>query len=275
MQQDNSSFWTDIKTFEERLSKSPDSFCFAKLSEVYLKVGLLDDALRTARQGVSKHPEYIAGQRSLAMACRAKGLNDECLSALKLVTVAMPEDHQAHKLLGLLLADAGDQMAARQAFQTVLEFFPDDVESRAELESLLEPSGDAALYDDQNDGEEIIEDIEILEELDVFEDESDSDLAGQEQTHLAEPTAEVHHDPLSTGTLAELYIKQGFNDKALEIYRSILESDPGNSEVSKRIAELELPERVSADVVSYGTADNALSTFEGWLENIRGVKSCR
>ncbi len=38
MQQDNSSFWTDIKTFEEQLAKSPDSYCFARLSEVYLKV---------------------------------------------------------------------------------------------------------------------------------------------------------------------------------------------------------------------------------------------
>lgn len=49
--QDSASFWTDIKNLEEQLAKSPDSFCFARLSDVYLKVGLVDDALHVARQG--------------------------------------------------------------------------------------------------------------------------------------------------------------------------------------------------------------------------------
>lgn len=317
MQQDNSSFWTDIKTFEEQLAKSPNSFCFARLSDVYLKVGLVDDALHTARQGVAKHPGYLGGQRALAMACHAKGLNDECLTALKHVTVAMPEDHQAQKLLGRLLADSGDKDAARQVFQTVLEFVPDDVESRIGLES-LEFSGDPAPCGNEDD-EEIIEDLELLEELDVFEeDQADSDLiSGQEQLPVAaEPAAEAHHDPLSTGTLAEMYVKQGFIHKALEIYRSIMSDEPGNSAVAARVAELELldaaaskPEPVCDDAFAFepdeaaatgfemdtapldnvfavvpepgaavkpqGVADNALSTLEGWLENIRRVKSCR
>jgi tetratricopeptide (TPR) repeat protein len=287
MQRDNSSFWTDIKTFEEKLAKFPDSYCFARLSEVYLKVGLIDDALHTARQGVAKYPGYLAGQRALAMACHARGLTDECMTALKLLTVALPEDQQAQKLLGRLLADTGDQDSARKAFQAVLEFDPDDVECLVELES-LEVSGGSihpSPYMDEDAEEEIIEDIEILEEVEAeveveVEKEKEVEVEVEEEIEAKaegkpEPEPEQYNDPLSTATLAELYVKQGFTQKALEIYRSILADDPGNSSVSNRIAELDQPDNLHAAVKRQGTADNALLTFEGWLENIRRVKSCR
>ena len=75
MKKKDSSSWSEIKSLDERLAREPDSFCFARLSEVYLKVGLVADALHTARQGVAKHPGYLAGQRALAMACNANGLS--------------------------------------------------------------------------------------------------------------------------------------------------------------------------------------------------------
>lgn len=348
MQQVSSSFWTDIKDLEERLAKSPDSFCFAKLSEVYLKVGLIDDALHVARQGVAKHPVYLAGHRALAMACHAKGLSDECLVALQRVTEAMPEDQESLKLLGRLSSEIGDRSAARQAFLTLLEFNPDDVECRLELESLEHPVT-AALFSstpDEFDDEEIIEDLEMLEELDILEDDDDSGFHFQEAVGgAASPdlSGVPQYDPLSTGTLAELYVSQGFITKALDIYRAILVDDPTNNAVSTRVAELELQavaaeppslacddffedegedegedepllaataaigvlssagalarasqtsgvgevfeqktafltspsERPPSELPTQGSADNALVTLEGWLENIRRIRSCR
>lgn len=272
MQQDNSSFWTDIKAFEEQLAKSPNSFCFARLSEVYLKVGLVDDALHTARQGVTKYPRYLGGQRALAMACHAKGFDDDCIAALKLVTEGMPEDHQSQKLLGRLLAATGDRESARQAFLAAQEFVPDDVECRMELAALevsdesVPPVAAAAVEED----EEIIEDLEVLDEIEIIDEDFD-DLAQhvQEQMPVAKVVAETPHDPLSTFTLAELYVKQGFIPKALEIYRSILLDDPGNSAASNRIEELEtqlliVPEPAQAgDEVSSFEAEDVPETNFG------------
>lgn len=320
MQQDNLSFWTEIKSLEERLAKFPDSFCFAKLSEIYLKVGSVDDALYTARQGVAKHPAYLAGQRALAMACHARGFNDECLLALQRVTAAMPEDCESLKMLGRLFVRSGDREAGRKAFLTVLEFNPDDAESRLELDSLEKP-GAAPLSSgeiDQYEDEEIIEDLEILED-----DQTSSDFQFQDlkvASAPSAPTAEPQQDPLSTGTLAELYVSQGFIHKALDIYRGIQVDSPTNIAVSKRIAELELqavaaeptalggddsfeeepawesnsepvytapvpaPESptliapvwsAASELSPQGTADNALNTLEGWLNNIRRIRSCR
>lgn len=349
--QETASFWTDIKVLEEQLNKSPDSYCFARLAEVYLKVGLIDDALHVVRKGVSIHPGYISGQRVLSQACHAKGLNADALAALRVVTGALPEDVASQKLMGRLLAEEGDQAAACQAFRVALEFAPEDVECRIELESLTRSSGmPLSAPEADEDTEEVIEDLEILEELEIFDEDELEQEPEPEPEHL-ETQAPVemaesqdppvsHHDPLSTGTLAELYVSQGFIHKALEIYRTILADNPGDLAVATRVIELEsldvapmehdseienifdekpeeepeeeqvsnvpiealfqAPSEVQTDsarlvefekppisenisgfgavlspVPETGTADNALSTLDRWLENIRRIKSCR
>ncbi|MDD2542339.1 MAG: hypothetical protein PHH28_15055 [Desulfuromonadaceae bacterium] len=236
--QESASFWTDIKELEEQLANVPDSFCFAQLSDVYHKVGLVDDALYVARQGVKRHPRYLSGQRALALACLTKGLKDEALVALKLIVEALPEDVQSQKLLGRLFVDLGNQSAARKAFRTALEFAPDDVECRIELESLDRLAGLApsALEPDEDD-EAIIEDLEILED-----DYPESELPFRDGSCESDLISSPHPDPLSTSTLAELYVTQGFIDKALEIYRVILDDNPMDRATAKRVAELEVLE---------------------------------
>ncbi len=305
--QESASFWTDIKNLEEQYAKSPDSLCFARLAEVYLKVGLVDDAVHVARQGALKHPRYLSGQKALSLACHAKGLAAETIAALKVVTEALPEDVSSQKLLGRLLAEAGDLDSACQAFRTALEFVPDDVECRIELESLERTTGKpvAAFEADLDDDEEIIEDLEIIEE--PYFEERDQPVAGLYLggvTTDADGPAASQHDPLSTGTLAELYVTQGFIHKALEIYRAILVDNPADHVVAERVAELEKLEASSPEPdfgIDYpleeeavdepdssmtaeaflqnsgsdGVVNNALSTLDRWLDSIRRIKLCR
>lgn len=305
MQQESASFWADIKNYEERLAQDPDSYLFARLSEVYLKVHLIDDALHTARQGVAKYPTYISGQRALAMACYAKGLQDESRKALEMVAAALPEDVEVQKLLGRLMVSLGNFDAARKVFRTALDFSPDDEECRDELMALLHVTSDPTAAAAQSPflsetdpgldkpGTGITEDDEIIEL-------QESDIVEDLETVVAAMPEPEHHDPLSTATLAELYIQQGFIAKALEIYRSVLAEDPENSSIKSRISELEAREAASsADlaqpgnsealyatafhetespapaVSAQGTADAELSTLEGWLDNIRRIKACR
>lgn len=285
MQQDSASFWTDIKYYEERLAQDPDSYLFARLSEVYLKVHLIDDALHTARQGVAKYPTYISGQRALAMACYAKGLYDESRTAMEMVASALPEDVEVQKLLGKLLVSHGSLEAARKAFRTALEFSPDDDECRDELKTLLQGASDPLTA------------VALQEEDDDIIELQESDIIDEEETIGATPQ---YHDPLSTATLAELYVQQGFFSKALDIYRSVLVDDPGNGTIKSRISELEakiaassvdLSAPVSADSLqnlAYQERETSsapepdrreavtvLSTLEGWLDNIRRIKACR
>lgn len=237
MSKKNSSSWSEIKSLEERLAKEPYSFCFARLSELYLQNSQAAEALQTARQGVAKHPGYLAGQRALAMACSANGLYDESRSLLEQVTAAMPEDAAAQELLASLYVDAGDKASAIRAYATLLDFRPDDAQSRVRLEELQQagagtplPSGTVA-FD---------EDVYELSEDDIYFEEEELEL---EQEQVAAPafaiSPPVHHDPLSTMTLAELYEQQGFVAKALDIYRTVLADDPANAQLQAKISQLE------------------------------------
>lgn len=266
MQQDTASFWSDIKTLDSRLKDNPDSLCFAQLADVYLKVGLADDALHLARQGVQRYPRYIAGQRVLAQACHAKGLQDECRQALEQLTAAIPEDTDAQKMLARLYLQSENTTAAIECFQTVLDFYPDDNESVLELKTLL--SSPATAPPESSTPEESDDEfIEELDEEDILEiddldliideepDESEFPVADQSVPPAAASRSE-QYDPLSTVTLAELYVKQGFIDKALVIYRALLADTPENLEVQARIRDLEpQPASVEIEIADSTSAD--------------------
>jgi tetratricopeptide (TPR) repeat protein len=49
--------------------------------------------------------------------------------------------------------------------------------------------------------------------------------------------------PLSSSTLAELYFNQGFTRQAIDVYRELLDREPGNERIKARILELEAIER--------------------------------
>lgn len=318
MNKKDSSSWAEIKLLDERLAREPDSFCFARLSEIYLKVGLVADALHTARQGVAKHPGFLAGQRALAMACDANGLREESRIILERVTAAMPEDTDAQKLLASLSVEAGDNASAIRAYTTLLDFRPDDVQSKALLEELQQAEPGAALQvampsepvvSQDMIAEEVAEDVYELSEDDIVYDEEQEELEPA-AAPAADMSSPVHHDPLSTLTLAELYEQQGFIVKALDIYRTILADDPANAQLQAKISLLEQQEpaaenppqqpeapgvadeyepSVSAALedisapldsrlfspLAHQVADNVLGTLDSWLENIRRIKACR
>jgi tetratricopeptide (TPR) repeat protein len=291
MQQDSEMYWADIKNYEQKLEQNPDSFLFARLSEVYLKVQLVDDALHVARQGVAKHPSFVAGQRALAMACSAKGLDGECLQALQRVAEASPDDLEVQKMLGRLLARKGDHASAQKAFNTVLEFKPDDEECRVELSSFV--AGTELLQPLQADNMDFgFGDFAADQEEEIIElSESDIVLDSDLETEAVGGTPD--QDPLETPTIAELYVQQGFESKAIEIYRSILAENPFNSAARARLDELEAKSATApADSTAspfkgmeqhmpelpasiQGIAAEAVETLEEWLANIRRIKACR
>jgi len=64
---------------------------------------------------------------------------------------------------------------------------------------------------------------------------------------------------MSTATLAELYFSQGVMDKALEVYRQVLEREPGNARARTRLAEIEALERQLRAEEAQAVAGGALA----------------
>lgn len=288
---DVASVLTEIKKYEDTLVKDPASYCFAPLAELYRKMGNLDDAITTAKQGCELHPDYVGGFMALGRAYFEKGMKAESRAAIERVVDITPDNLLALKLLSRLYLEQGETAAADKILRLVLSQSPDDHESQVLLDSLIS-------------GEVELEEGEIIEEL------TDEDLVDDEEfvvtrcgTGASEGNDDVVTDkknPISTSTLAELYVSQGFMTHALTIYREMLNSDPDNADLKKRVDELVravdeeaggirtgLPEGDEAvtesaaisgaadhlpadtEIVGAVTEDRAIETLEKWLDTIR------
>lgn len=268
MGQDATSFWSEIKKYEDALAKDPSSCCFAPLAELYRKNGLLDEAIDIAKRGVQLHQDYVGGYIALGRACFEKGMREESREALEKVVALTPDNLMAQKLLGQIYIDVGESAAAQKVLRQVLSLNPADMESRVALDALElstpEPQSQEAMNAPAPAGmeadirefdfeapvemqEELIEEAEILEDLPVYEEEeiyerfAFQDVEETEALSAQVPDKlEAESAPISTGTLAELYISQGFLKRAMRVYRDLLNADPENRELKKRLFDLKL-----------------------------------
>ena len=304
---DTTSQWADIKKYEDILARNPQSYCFAPLAELYRRLGLLEDALSTARHGCDIHPDYAAGQMAFAMALLESGDRHGALPALERVVRVTPDNLDAQRLLSQMYIESGHYAAAATALDIILSLAPNDTESRLVYESLprnevpewseslaapdelpVSPGwaeGAGAYADFSSDEEEI---LELTEE--VFDDDVESVFAGEESLHAPDIEPDV---PLATATMAELYAQQGFNRQAIDIYQDLLVKEPSNATIRTRLEELgggavdavdqqiasgEADTFVSAEISDETMAPQnrgLLSTLEQWLDNVRRVKACR
>lgn len=159
------------------------------------------------------------------------------------------------------------------------------------------------LIDAENLEEFVLEDDELLVELSEeaspeeefsWEDDTPADEGVQDTVTSPSTGGEPPRDPLSTATLAELYVSQGFLKRALTIYRELIETEPDNEELKARMFEIKealdrdqqsardhalegLPSQDDAvpaaltapgEPLETGGTGDVLRTLEHWLENI-------
>ena len=136
MEHDATSFWADIKKYEDTLAKDPGSYCFAPLAELYRKMGLLDDAITVAKKGCDLHPDYVGGHMALGRAYFEKGMKSESKEVLEKVVGFTPDNLMALKILSQIYAENGQNYAAEQTIRMILAQNPADRESQELLDSL-------------------------------------------------------------------------------------------------------------------------------------------
>ncbi|MRR05596.1 MAG: tetratricopeptide repeat protein [Deltaproteobacteria bacterium] len=263
MEKESTSFWADIKKYEDLLSKDSRSYCFAPLSELYRKLGLLDDAVAVAHRGIEAHPEYIGGFMALGRALYEQGNRDQAKFALEKVALATPENLLAQKILSQIYQEEGNLSAAERALHLLVTFNPEDRESALALEVLrrsIPPAAETvslpatapcaaeeSLVAEQSEvdftsnAEQPARCLEFDGSNPCVDDEFAEIPAAADEHFLAtgEPfDAEAGIMPLATVTLAELYEGQGFLEKALQVYSDLLDKDPENQLLQERVSQL-------------------------------------
>jgi tetratricopeptide (TPR) repeat protein len=298
MEQDITSFWAQIKKYEDALASDPTSYNFVPLAELYRKMELLDDAILVAKKGCEVHPDYVGGFMALGRAYFDKGMKDESRAALEKVVGLTPDNLLARRLLGQIYAESGQASAAEESLRYILSQNPEDQESLALLETLhpavardvsgQEGGASGAHRSEEHDAtdelffefspidDDIIEDAELVEELtdEILPEEvassSPSVLPDVEapSPYLATAEEEVEgeladeSDPLITVTMAELYASQGFLKRALTIYRGLLESDPENAEWNNRLYELKMAIDEDTEIARHNVAEGGVPKEE-------------
>jgi tetratricopeptide (TPR) repeat protein len=305
MDKESASFWTDIKKYEDLLAKDPKSYCFTILAELYRKVGLLDDAINVANCGIETHPEYVGGHMAVGRAYFEKGMKEESKKSLERVVRVTPDNLLAQKLLSQIYVEQGDIPSAIKTLQVVELLNPEDAECRLMLESLertsltCESTSSAVDIALAAPDESVANDGEFVSSIDEVETDPFEETAG---SALLDESIDITSgkDPLATATLAELYVSQGFLDRAINVYRELLEAGPDNETFKERLKELEssfsgvvLQSETQAPVVlfndtscvveaggedtlievsdsAFGTGGESglISVLESWLDNI-------
>jgi hypothetical protein len=83
------------------------------------------------------------------------------------------------------------------------------------------------------------------------------------------PAMATGGDALQTSTLADLYMRQGLVDRAIEVYRAMLRVDPGNQRARQRLAEIESGGAPAAPASPADARRLATARLEEWLDTIR------
>ena len=256
--------------FSER---DPNGRAFVPLADAHRRLGELDRALEVLQEGLGAHPTSASGHVVAGWLYQDRGDDASAIEAFERVLELDDENGAAlRSLAGLVEATRGLSYAER-----LVELEPDDARSLATLEELratvaasAEPEAGAVPFDepaaaaqpvaaepappdssvgDASAGAIPVEDLAPDEvELDepVLEVSARAEDAHAPAPVVAEiePGVETAADESTDGaeiytkTLAELYAKQGAADKAVEVYRKLLEDDPDNGMFLHRVAEL-------------------------------------
>ncbi|MFQ5877870.1 MAG: tetratricopeptide repeat protein [Acidobacteriota bacterium] len=255
-----------IASLKEKMARDPFSRAFLQLAEEYRKAGEFEEAVRVCKEGLARHPGYHTARIALGRTYLEAGELENARASLAEVVELAPENHLAGKLLAEVQRRLGDAAGAIATYRAILQHYPGDREVRMLLEDLLQAGGpgDAAGPGGaEPDLDYRPEDLggpappgARLPERGAAEPALEpppappapaagvAPLAAAERPSPAEreglPGAvdEDEPDALQTNTLAELYLRQGLVDRAIEVYRSMLRVDPGNGRARRRLEEL-------------------------------------
>jgi len=124
-----------IQRLEARLRDNPKTLLFARLADLYLTEGRIDEAIDLCLKGVEHHPSYVTGHFILGKAYMAKGDHEKAEEAFKKVLSHERQHLAAHKFLGDLMAKMGWENKAAMHYREMLRIDPLEEGARRMLET--------------------------------------------------------------------------------------------------------------------------------------------
>jgi tetratricopeptide (TPR) repeat protein len=236
-----------IDELEQKFIENPRRY-FAPLANEYRKAGNPHQAIAICRAHLSQLPGHMSGQIVYGQALFEGGEYDQAQTVFENALAMDRENLVALRHLGDLALRKGETAAARQWYSKILEIDPKDATVIAlvdEIDSAAEAQ--TSTTDAEPASTSTPEAVQPMPEPaavhDHFHNDEEDKLIAEE---LGYPVPPAH--AFVTETMAELYLAQGFRDRALSVYRQLVSIRPDDERLRTRLAELEQSESTGATV---------------------------
>lgn len=217
----------------EMLVKDPHSTVFASLSDIYRTFSLYDEAVAVAEKGTEMLPSYAPGFVALGRALAEKGAPARASDAYRQALSLDPLNLPALTGLASSCLGCGEAEESLELLNRAQSIDPDDEVVKQLLpvvKKLAVFSPPSTQPTSQIAPHATSQDIS-LQSLEV---------SGETEGEPSKPSEIIAAPlpPIATATLADIYIQQGYYERALKVFSDLLAGDPGNLEIRRRHDDL-------------------------------------
>lgn len=225
---DNYSTEEELSKFEEKyariLTQDPSSVAFIFLAQVLYKQGKIDKAINVLINGLKYNKKSVTGRFLLGKIYYDRWLIERAKREFQTVVELAPDNLAACKMLVQILKSEEAYGKALELLRTASAYHTHDVSIMSELRE-IEASLSLA---------------KIKEKEFQFAREGIKTALESKSVEELESSLGKHEKELFTETIADIYTAQGLYEKACKVLEAVLEKDPGNDAVRKKLAQSRL-----------------------------------
>lgn len=213
-----------VARYTETLARDSHSSVFVPLAETFRQCGLLREACAVAEKGLQTLPDYAPGYIVLGRIQAQQGHLVPAVASFEAALALEEGNADALKGLARLCSLQGQSSRARVFLLKLLAMNPGDSAAQKMLGTLpADPAPTQVIPPPVPPSGKVAE--SVLEET---------------KTLRGGRSAPNPHAPISTATIADIYVRQGFTLRALKVYRDLLQADPHNEEIRRKLVELKV-----------------------------------
>jgi len=254
---------SEINEYLKIYQDNPRSRVFAPLAEAYRKNGLIDDAIEICKEGLSYHPNFTSGLVALSRSYFEKKEYTLAITELEKAIANTPDNYLAQKLLAESYFNIKDYQNALKTYKVLFFLDPKNYEYSkkiSDLELLIKQNKKNSELKNLEDKKPLSEEnIPVLpynydpvfttEQESIISEEFDKniDYCFEEKKLSTLFSEDIKIDDenvlqeFKTHTIAELLLEQGYKEKAFQVYKEILKTNPLDTIAREAIISLEKP----------------------------------
>jgi tetratricopeptide (TPR) repeat protein len=228
MAEENYSTEDDLVKFEEKyariLTQDPSSVAFIFLAQVLYKQGKIDKAINVLINGLKYNKKSVTGRFLLGKIYYDRWLIEQAKREFRTVVELAPDNLAACKMLVQILKSEEAYGKALELLRTASAYHTHDVSIMSELREI----------------EDSLSLAKSKEKEFQFAREGIKTALESKSVEDLESSVVKYEKELLTETIADIYTAQGLYEKACKVLEAMLEKDPGNDAVRKKLAQSRL-----------------------------------